>query len=535
MEVLVRVAGGVALLLWGLHMTRTGLLRGFGHRLRQLVQRSGDRPFVSFFAGATLATVLQSSMAVITIAASLSGKKLLLPTTVVLIALGADLGSAIAAQIAGYAVGWLSPVLIAFGVIAFETGSGDAQRNLGRAAIGAGLILLSLELLKAAFAPLGASPVLFEVIGVLAAQPMLLVLLASILAVATHSGLAIVVIVAALATGGIVDPTSSLYLVLGANLGSGLAVLAATRSMPIPMRVAPVANVVARSAGVGVGFFFLLFTAPRLTGLPPHSLVLTSHLVFNGVLALLAMPFAGALVGIAQRLLPSETVVRSTTSPLHLDMGQLADDDLAIGNARREVVRIADAVQSMLADIAAVLQGPNSQLEPSLVTAENQVDEIYKSVKSYAADFARLHGRTPATDEMMTSLAFATELEHIGDIITHNLGRAAARKNKNKRYFSEAGMQEILALHELVLRNMKLATNAFVTGDTRLAQVVIDAGAQVQGAAQKSVDAHFARVVERAPESVETGALHIDVLRDLERINSHLERLGQLAAIPRKA
>lgn len=526
METLVQIAGAVALLIWGLHMTRTGLSRGFAHQLRQAIQRTGGRPLLSFGMGVFIATLLQSSMAVITVAASLSGRKLLSAHAVLVVALGADLGSALAAQLAGHPVGWLSPLLIAIGVVTFEASEQTGRRNLGRAAIGIGLILLSLSLMKAAFAPLAASTILSEVLAALASQPALLLLMAAGMTLLTHSGLAIIAIVATLAAAGVLAPLPGLYMVLGANLGSGVAAVLATRAMPVAIRRGPMANLLIRGAGVASAFLALVVFSPTLPAVEPQILVLAAHLVFNACLALAAMPFIGRIVDMAGRFLPDDVAGKSIALPLHLDHAQLANSELAIGNARREVVRMADTVQAMLGDVALILQSHDASLEKAIALAEDQVDQMHRAVKLYAADFLRHHGQNEGSRQMLLALEFATDLEHIGDIIVHNLLDIAARKNKNGRSFSDHGMQEILDLHNLVMCNMKLAASAFMAGDPNLARSVIAAKQDVRRLVQVSIDAHFSRIIDRSGASLETSGLHVDVLRDFKRINSHLVAVG---------
>lgn len=520
MQLLISVAGNIALLVWGLHMTRTGLLRGYGAVLRHAAQKVADHRLAAFGLGVVAAAVMQSSMAVITIGATLSGRRLLTPTLVLAMALGADLGSALAAQLLAYPVGWLSPLFVALGVVLFETSSRDDWRNLGRANIGIGLVLLSLTLMKQSFVPLAESSELASTIDALAGQPALLVLLAAVLTLATHSGLAVIAIVVALAHNGVIGAGPSLFMVLGANLGSGLAAMLATRRYPVPMRIAPLANLVVRTFGVVLVFPLLLLmpVQPQVEG---ATLILVAHLGFNAFLALNALPLVRPLVGLIGRMLPIPPA-DPDLAPLHLDQEHLGHDDLALASARRETVRIADKVQSMLADAGLALRGTDPALIRPVLEAEDQVDRLYAAVKDYGTEFLRRNGPGEQSRQMLATLAFATDLEHIGDVIVHNLVNSAARKNKHGRSFSEPGLAEIMALHALVSDNMKLATTAFLTADARLADEIIATKPQVHRSVLTSTDAHLGRIVERSGAALSTSGLHLDILRDLKRINSHL-------------
>jgi phosphate:Na+ symporter len=286
------------------------------------------------------------------------------------------------------------------------------------------------------------------------------------------------------------------------------------------MRIAPLANLVVRTFGVVLAFppLLLMPVQPQVEG---ATLILVAHLGFNAVLALSALPLVRPLVGLIERMLPIPPA-DPDLAPLHLDQEQLGHDDLALASARRETVRIADKVQSMLADAGLALRGTDPALVRPILEAEDQVDGLYAAVKDYGTEFLRRSGPGEQSRQMLATLGFATDLEHIGDIIVHNLVNSAARKNKNRRSFSEAGLAEIMALHALVSNNMKLATTAFLTADERLAEEVIATKLQVHRSVLKSTDAHFGRIVERSGAALATSGLHLDILRDLKRINSHL-------------
>ena len=68
--------GGVALLLWGLHMVESGILRAFGSQLRQFLGKALNNRFAAFAAGLLMTALLQSSTAT-----GLSSPSCLAPTS----------------------------------------------------------------------------------------------------------------------------------------------------------------------------------------------------------------------------------------------------------------------------------------------------------------------------------------------------------------------------------------------------------------------------------------------------------------------
>jgi phosphate:Na+ symporter len=122
----------------------------------------------------------------------------------------------------------------------------------------------------------------------------------------------------------------------------------------------------------------------------------------------------------------------------------------------------------------------------------------------------------------MEIISFSINLEHIGDIIDKNLMELAARKIKHKYEFSKEGAKELAAFHKLIMDNLKLAFSVFINDNVKIARTLISEKTRIRAAELACSDSHLARLREGRPESIETSSLHLDVLRDLKRIHSHI-------------
>ncbi len=151
--VLLDLLGGVALLLWGLHMVQTGILRVFGTELRGLLARTLRNRFAAFGAGLGLTALLQSSTATGMMTASFCTEGLVGLVPALAIMLGANVGTTLIVQVLSFDIAAAAPVLFTIGVVAFRTGSGTRFKDAGRVAIGLGLMLLALHILIDTLAP----------------------------------------------------------------------------------------------------------------------------------------------------------------------------------------------------------------------------------------------------------------------------------------------------------------------------------------------------------------------------------------------
>lgn len=152
-SILLHLAGGVALLTWGLHMVESGLMRAFGATLRQFMANSLGNRFNAFCAGLTVTGALQSSTATGMIATSFAARGLMKPVTGLAVMLGANVGSTLIVQAFSLDLSWISPACLVIGMALFEKGKGSQSRDLGRASIGLGLMLLALTMLVETMRP----------------------------------------------------------------------------------------------------------------------------------------------------------------------------------------------------------------------------------------------------------------------------------------------------------------------------------------------------------------------------------------------
>src|SRR6202049_2706640 len=206
--VILDLMGGVALLLWGLHMVHSGVVRAFGSDLRRFLGTALRNRFLAFFAGMGVTALLQSSTATGLMTASFvtGGVVDLVPALAVL--LGANVGSTLIVQALSFNVTAVTPLLFLVGVVAFKWGGQTRTRDLGRVAIGIGLILLSLHILLDTLAPAEDAPAVRALLAAITSDPVLCVLIAAALTWAAHSSVTVVLLVMSLALSQFVTQTA---------------------------------------------------------------------------------------------------------------------------------------------------------------------------------------------------------------------------------------------------------------------------------------------------------------------------------------
>ena len=195
---------------------------------------------------------------------------------------------------------------------------------------------------------------------------------------------------------------------------------------------------------------------------------------------------------------------------------------VALACATRETLRVGDVIREMLRGTIDVFRNDDAMLRKDIEALDDEVDSLYEAIKLYLARLTREELDPDESERSIEILSFTTNLEHVGDIIDKNLMELAAKKARAKVTFSDAGMEEIEALHSDVVANMELALNVFITGDLDLARRLLAQKAEIRDKERRSTEHHFARIRDGWTESIDSSSLHLDILRDLKRINSHL-------------
>jgi len=544
--VLLDLMGGVALLMWGLHMVHSGIVRAFGSDLRRWLGVALRNRWMAFLTGIFVTALLQSSTATGLMTASFvnGGTVELAPALAVM--LGANVGTTLIVQVLSFNVAAVAPALFLLGLIAFRRGKKSRTRDLGRAAIGAGLMLLSLHILLDTLAPAEEAPIVRSVLSAITGEPVLCVLLAAALTWAAHSSVTIVLLVMSLAYSHFVTAAAAIALVLGANLGSAINPLVEGASGADPAsRRLPMGNLLNRATGCLLVLPLLHPLASEFERWVPDPARMTAdfHLVFNLALALLFIFPLNTVASLLKKFLPQQNKVADPSTPLYLEASALETPSVALACAARETLHAGDIIETMLRQSITAIMSDDRKLVADICRMDNAVDRLDESIKLYVTQISRENLDDADGRRAMEIISFSINLEHIGDIIDKNLMELATKKIKRKLSFSKEGAQELQDFHQEVLGNLKLAFSVFLTADVRMARQLISEKDKLRAAEMRASESHLARLRNGLPESIESSSLHLDILRDLKRIHSHicsvaypvLERAGELQASRLKA
>jgi phosphate:Na+ symporter len=525
MQTLLNLLASVALLIWGTHIVRTGMLRVLGADLRRVLSGSVDNRFSAFVAGLGVTGLVQSSSATALITSSFVARNLIPLASALAIMLGADVGTSIMAQVFSLDLSWLYPLLIFFGVVFFLSRKTTRAGQLGRVAIGLGLIILALQMIMAATQPIVQAQGVKVLFASVSGDLMLDMLIGALLVVLSWSSLAIVLLTAALAAAGVIAVPVALCFVLGANLGSGVLVLLATTATNAVGRRVALGNLMFKLIGCVLFGFAMPWVLPLLASFQPEAQrqVVNFHVLFNVSLAMLFIFFTDTIARWCIRLFPDNTVATDAqATPRHLDEAALPTPALAIANAAREALRIGDLIEQMLNGMLEVLRTNNKAVVENVQRLDDDVDKLYSAVKFYLTQISREALDETEGRRWTEIISLTINLEQVGDIIERIVEDVQEKKILLNRSFSEAGTTELCDLHARLLSNLKLGLNVFINGNVKSAQLLLGEKERFRDLERAYAATHLDRLSGQSVQAIETSSLHLDVISDMKRINSHL-------------
>lgn len=519
--VMINLFGAVALLLFGLSLVKDGATRALGTRLRTGLATGTRTSARSLLSGFFATIALQSSTATALMVSSFVERELIKPRMAQVVLLGANIGTAVTAWIVATGIEWVSPLLLSVGIVLHRSRSVPRQ-GAGAALIGIAIMLLSLHLLGSATEPLRDSKALAAFIGLLDNAWPVAMLLSAGIAFLSSSSLAAVILVLSLASTGLLSGGLTVALILGANLGGAIPPVIATLSASAAAKRVAIGNLIVRGIGCLVTLPFAEQFASLLSVLPLHAskLPVDAHLFFNIALAAIAWPCSHLLSARMAVIIPDR--IQPESGPKFLDQDELSTPLVALTSAAREVLGVGDLIEKMLLRASSAFEQDDASGLSELPALERQVDRIQQDIKVYLSKLGRNGLSNEEGRRSIVIIDYAINLEHIGDIIEKGLLPEVTKKVGQGLKFSEDGFAELQQLFQLTIDNLRIAQTILMTHDAGLARQLMERKIDVRRMEKRSAERHLERLRAGRVESLQTSSLHLDILRDLKRINAHI-------------
>jgi phosphate:Na+ symporter len=528
--IFLNMMGAVALILFGIRALRKGLDRLFGSRLITWLQRTTESPAKAFGSGIIFGALTNSSSAISLFTMQMVDEGNLPAQRMLAVLLGANIGLTFSVQLLALNVAELVPLLLVLGVFGFQFCRRPLFRGIGQSLFGLGLIFLSIGMIGQAAHQIPNKGDLVQLLKMAESHPWIIVILITILTFFLQTSTASIGFGLGLASAGILSTSIMIPWVVGANLGIGCTALAAGWRHLEARRLA-VANFLLKGVVALLALLFLPLTSDLIQRLP-LSFTQTAaqfHSLYNLMVAGIGLAFLGPIIKFVHGLIQDGSVESvSTLSEDHsyLIVDALDTPSLALANATRETLVMADNVKRMLQTYWTALSAHDATLARLVQEHDDRVDIAYHELTKYLGQVGQADLSAHERWWQFTLLTFVNELEAAGDLLQKQLCELIIRQEKDHSYFTDMDMQRLEQLHKRVVERFNLATTLLTTQTPGLARQLVAGKEPFNEWCRTQQSEHYRELKYAHKESLTASAYFLEMLDALRRINSHISSLG---------
>jgi len=541
----VNLAGGLALLLFGMTFINSALQKAAGQKFRSVLSSVTSSKYKGAASGFFLTSLNQSSSATMLLTVGLVSTGLLSFYQSMSISLGASIGSTITGQLVAFRLVNYALPIMAFGYFISFVSGGKRISEFGDAIFGFGILFFGMKLMSDAMVPITLNPIFLDFIAQLQ-SPFFSIFAGIAITIVMQSSGAVVGMLIALAASNVLTLNQAVCLALGSQVGSCITVVLGTVNMPRNAKRTMIWQIVQQSIAVLIVFPFLRIIAVNGEGVwfvfvkwVTKNLLFTedigrqvamSHTLAAIVNAVVLLPFLKYLQKFMFLVYPfkNEELAFGT---VYIDIKNIEKNaDKALELSKKEIQRMGEFVLDMLTHSVKALKTRNINIPVNISNKGVKIDLLNKEIVPYLVKIGQKRLSEVQSKKEVHLLYILSDLDEIADIVDRNLMHIAKKKIRSHSRFSDEGLEDIKKIHAGVCENLTKALNAFAAEDKGLAKEVADFKASVMLQETELRQKHIARLHANLQESIETSGLHMDILDQYTRINSIICDIGNAIA-----
>jgi phosphate:Na+ symporter len=436
--------------------------------------------------------------------------------------IGADIGLTALVLLGSIHLDQYGFIPIAVGCVAFQFCSNRTARGIGQVLLSIGFLFYGISTIRDAGTQINPTGDFVQLLAIAEHYPVLLLGIAAVCTVAMQSSTAAILLVISLGSASGFGLSVILPVIAGANLGTGLTMLMLGWKQT-PTRRLALSNLLAKAAVAVVVLAAIPFWAGLLGRVPLAAAgqAALGHTAFNVLLALLAFPAIPLLDRLASHLTPGHTdSADQPFGPRHLDPVPPQSLSIGLGHAMREVLHVSEIVRQMMDEVWAGFKAGDLGRVEAVADLDDRVDLLDRAVKRYLVRLIADSGEDDDTGETLKQMRYLTELETIGDIIDKSFSDVIQKKIRRGIDLSARTAGELDDFYAKVYENLVIAETAFHSNDSELAMQLVRHKSRINQRYNILRDRFLDRVRLGQDERLDAGAIYLDLLANLRRINS---------------
>lgn len=518
------IVGGLAIFMYSIKLLSDSLSKITGPRVVKILEKATNNPVKGMGVGTATTFMTQSSSITVLTLIGMVNAGIMTFQQSVNVMLGSEIGTTITAQIVSFNIGVAYYPIIAVAFFVNFLSKNEKVKLVSKIAFSLGLLFLAMDLMELGIGPLVNLPIFLDLINTFGTNPLLGILIGTLIAGVTQSSSATTSLVIAFGRTGVINLVSAIAIVMGANIGTTFLELFAGIGASAPAKRTALAQAMINIIGV---LIFLPFLVPfagfvSLTSPELPRQIANAHTIFNVLVSVMFIPFVGALVWLCERVIPKK---EGELKPKHFfDEKMLNVAQLALREAEREVINIAEKTLHMLSLSKISLVDEDSKAAKEVLELEDEIDDYCDETEKFIDKIREEDLAEIQKLWRIKLLNIITDVERVGDL-TNNLAEFAVKRIKEKIPFTEQAKVELSELFDLVEETYSTAITSMKKRSKQIAKRAVEMEDKVDILEKKFKDTHIKRITEGvcAPEA---DVLFTETLRNLERIGDHADNIA---------
>ncbi|MDK2985237.1 MAG: phosphate:Na+ symporter [Clostridia bacterium] len=523
----ITLLGGLGLFLYGMNLTSEALQKAAAKRIKYTLGQLTKSPFLGVIVGIIITFLLQSSSAATVLLVGFVSAGLMTLSNAMGVIMGSAIGTTLTVQLIAFKITDYALLLVAAGSVMFIFSSKRYYRNLGQVILGFGLIFYGMGVMSGSMVPLRNSEFFINLILRLTNHPIITIIASTVFTGIIQSSAATLALTMSLVSHGVVNFSTAIPIMLGANIGTTATALISSLGAGKEAKRVAVANFVFKLIGVLIILPFLkLYTnLALLTAGDVSRQIANSHTIFNVLITAIMLPFSFKFAEFLTKIMPDDKEDRVVAK--FLDASSLDVPDIALWQTKNELVRLAKIIdEKMLSRIMTLMEKGDEEIINFLSGQEKMVDALYVAIANFLTGLVQRNLTEEQSEKQVMYLNISNDLEHLGDIIYGTTGLAGKVQRQNIS-FSNEDWQELMDMQAKIRGNLQKVIEAIAEEKPEAATEVLKKQPEIARIEKNLRFNHFMRVAENGGENIESSSVYLDFLNNLLRINQHVVSMAQ--------
>ena len=529
-SMLMQLAGGLGLYLFGMKLMGDGLEMAAGSKLRGMIERLTKNKYMGALVGLVVTAVIQSSSATTVMVVGFVNAGLMNLAQAVGVIMGANIGTTVTGVMIAINLTAIAPIAVLIGVVMISFIKRNSVKHIGQIIAGFGILFMGMKMMSTAMEPLSESEV-FTSLMTSFSNPLLGVLVGLVFTAIIQSSSASVGVLQALGAAGAITLPSAIYVIYGQNIGTCVTALISSVGTSKTARRTAVVHLMFNVFGaiLFIVISMLFPFAELVQRIAPGSVmaqISIVHVIFNIVCTAIMLPLSSLLVKVACKVIPGSDPVKSSNSLAYLDARILSTPPVAVAQLFKEVDRMGQLAKETLGmAMDALITQDNTKVD-QIYENENTINFLNRGIAEYLVKINGLDLEDYDRQALGSMYHVISDMERIGDH-SENLCELAQTLKKSKQKFSPWAVEQATEMRNRVEAMLEEALQMFASRETQ-PQMAADINRReeiIDDATQELKDLHIERL-NQGKCSVVAGTVFMDMLTNLERIADHCTNIA---------